>query len=386
MTIGIDANWLIYESAGIGKYSYNIILEMLKNDRKNRYILFANFIKHFSRRKKILEDIVSQSGNRNVEIYISKVPSAWREWLTANGFPLRWLYRKNIDWYFSTYSSGIAKNGFSRQIAVIYDLVFMLYPEHAGQKLSNYYLNRTKNALEKCQKIVAISNSTKNDLVSKLGIECSKITVVYPGLDSLLFYPQKMAAATAAKAKFKITNPYILSVCTLEPRKNLERLLDAFKNLPADIQNKYQLVLVGKSGWNNQVLKSTIKSLSRAKSRDQKSKIIETGYVSDSELPYLYSGAELFVYPSLYEGFGLPPLEAMACGCPVIVSGNSSLPEVVGDAGVLVDATNVNDLTKAMAGLLTDEKRRLVLREKGLVQAKKFSWKDSALKIIDLFE
>ena len=378
MIIGIDANWLIYENAGIGKYSQNIILEILKNDHKNRYILFANFVRKFQERKKILQDLVVSSGNTKTQIIISRIPSAWREWLGNTNFPQKWLIRKPVDLYFSTYFSGIAKNGFPKQVVVLYDLVFLFYPEHAGIKLSDYYLKRTKNALANSQKIITISHSTKNDLIEKLKVDPSKIEIAYPGVDKNIFQPKSKTETAKIIKKYHINKPYILSVCTLEPRKNLETLIDAYQKLPEDMQKNYQLVLVGKSGWNNNNLKSQISNL--------KSKIIETGYIPEKDLPYLYSGADIFVYPSYYEGFGLPVLEAMTCGCPVIVSNNSSLPEVVGTAGILVDSKNIPELAKSINDLLLNENELSLLREKGLTQSQKFSWKKSAIKIIKLFE
>ncbi len=379
MTIGIDANWLIYENAGIGKYSYNLILEILKNDHQNRYILMANFIRHFRKRKQILNELVKKSGNKNVSIKISCLPSAWREWLSNTKFPQKLLTRQQIDLYFSTYISGIARNGFFNQVVVIYDLVFVHFPEHAGKKLSDYYLMRTKNALDNCQQVIAISQSTKKDLVKYFNIDQSRVTIAYPGVDHNLFH-QDLKGKQNLSQKYRINKPYILSVGTLEPRKNLETLIEAFEKLPEIIQQKHQLVLVGKNGWNNQNLKFKIKNLKLNK------KIVETGYVPDYDLPFLYSNAEVFVYPSLYEGFGMPPLEAMACGCPVIVSNNSSFPEVVGNAGIKVKAKDISQIAKEIERVLKNNKLKKELILKGIDQAKKFNWSTSAKNVIKVFE
>jgi len=378
MIIGIDANWLIYENAGIGKYSYFLIREILRQDKKNRYVLFANFIRHYKKRRQILLDLIKESKNKKCEIYISKIPSAWRDALSQTNVPIQWIYRKKVDLYFSSYFSGIFNNGFNKQIVVIYDLVFVHHWEHAGKKLSAYYLKRSIDAVEHCQKIIAISRSTQNDIEQSLGVDESKITIAYPGVDRGLFKKKSQAKCQIILDKYHIVKPYLLSVCTLEPRKNLESLLVACELLPHSFRKKYQLVLVGKSGWNNESLLNKINNFVNDEF------IVTTGYVLDQDLPYLYSGAKIFVYPSVYEGFGMPPLEAMACGCPVIVSNKSSLPEVVGKAGILVEPTPTA-ISSAIIHILENNELAIKLSKKGILQAKKFIWKISAQKIIKEF-
>ncbi|MFA6423055.1 MAG: glycosyltransferase family 1 protein [Patescibacteria group bacterium] len=376
MKIGIDANWLIYEQAGIGRYSYYLIRELLRQDKENEYILFANFVKNYEQRKKILEDLISQSRNKKTEIYISRIPSAWRDYLTQTAIPLNLIYPKKIDLYFSTYFSGIAKNGFSKQAVVLYDMVFAKYPEHAGQKLSDYYYKRTKQAIGNSDIIFAISESTRNDLLDSFSLKKNDIDIIYPGVDMDFFSPRSDSKIVE---KYKIDSPYILSVCTLEPRKNLELLLDSYNILPDDLKRKYKIVLAGGSGWNNSKLMQKIEEMTDRK------QIIRTGYVPDNDLPYLYSNATVFAYPSLYEGFGMPPLEAMACGCPVLTSNVSSLPEVIGQAGIMFNPLDKNELTQKISNILSDDKKLKKMSVDGLNQSKKFTWQNSAQKLISYF-
>ena len=171
--------------------------------------------------------------------------------------------------------------------------------------------------------------------------------------------------------------PFILAVGVLQPRKNLARLVEAFAAVARSIP--HQLVLVGKEGWAHDELQATIARAGLG------SRIVFTGYVPDADLPGFYNAADVFVYPSLYEGFGLPPLEAMQCGTPVIAGDTSSLPEVVGDAGILVDPRDTGKIAAALADLLRDERERARLRELGFERAKRFSWEETARQTVEVY-
>jgi alpha-1,3-rhamnosyl/mannosyltransferase len=177
-----------------------------------------------------------------------------------------------------------------------------------------------------------------------------------------------------------LPDQYILFLGNLEPRKNLPRLMAAYQSLPQPIRRRYPLVIAGAKGWGTEEVKETLLSFRR----DEKP--IFTGYIPQTALPILYRGASLFVYPSLYEGFGLPVIEAMASGVPVITSGSTSLPEVVGDAGMLVNPYDVDRLKGAMMELLEDERKRKEMIEKGIVRARLFSWEKCARETITVYE
>ena len=271
----------------------------------------------------------------NVTIRVLPIPAAWWEFLTRTNFPIKKIIKDSLDLFFAPYASGIFKNSFSKMVFTCHDLVFLRFPLHRGRRLSNYYLGRHQIAIKNSQKIIVPSFSTKNDLDKILHVPKEKIVIIPEAADEKfkVIKDNKITRKVISKY-FDPEIQYLLCVGTLEPRKNLARLVEAYARLPNVILKKYRLVLVGSHGWNNQNLLKTINNL------NLKDKVILPGFVSDEDLPYIYNQAAIFIYPSLYEGFGLPPLEAMACGVPVICSNISSLPEVVDKAGILI---NPND-------------------------------------------
>lgn len=377
MRIGIFANPIIQEKAGVGRCAYNLVLEILRQDKNNEYFLWGNFFRKYHQSQRELENFVALSGNQKTQIIITRYPDAFRDWLFGINFPIKWLFRAPIDLYFALFPAHIAKNGYPKQISLIYDFVFDKFPETQGKKFSRYYRVRTQNAATNCQKLFCISRETEKDLIKLYPICFGKTEIIFLACDKKIFYPKKADECKQAQNKYHITKPYLMACGTLEPRKNLETLLDAFLLLPFSLQKNLQLVLVGKPGWLNQGLLRKINDIPA-----QKDKFIRTGFVSDIDLANLYSGAAAFVFPSLYEGFGMPPLEAYSCGTPVISSNASSLPEVIGDAGILVNPKSAEDLKEAIKKLLSDNELRRNLIKNGFQQAKKFSWSKEAQKVI----
>ena len=186
-------------------------------------------------------------------------------------------------------------------------------------------------------------------------------------------------AVDKVKARYKINRDYILFVGTLEPRKNITNIIRAYNMLPHHLKYNHLLVICGKKGWYYEEIFRTVEEL------NLEDNVIFTGYVPDKDVPLLMNGAKVFVYPSFYEGFGLPPLEAMACGTPVISSNVSSIPEVVGNAGILVNPNNVEELSDAIVRVVSNEELRAQLSEKGLRQANKFSWRATVEKTVEVY-
>ncbi len=257
-------------------------------------------------------------------------------------------------------------------VITVYDLSFVRHPEwHPADRaeyLERYFLKR----ISKVDSVITISEFSKKEIMSLLGISPDKIYVTPLGVDRS-FSPGK-------KEMKGFPNEYILSLGNLEPRKNLVTLLDAYRSLPKKLRERFPLVIAGASGWHTRELKKALQLFPR----DEKP--ILTGYVPKKLLPDLYRGASLFVYPSLYEGFGLPVIEAMACGVPVLASNSTSLPEVVEDAGVLIDPRDVSHLKEAMMELLEDEKARRELARRGIARAKLFSWDQCARQTLSVYE
>jgi glycosyltransferase involved in cell wall biosynthesis len=213
-----------------------------------------------------------------------------------------------------------------------------------------------------------------------LDVEPNRVAVVYGGVDSGFHPIEDEATLQAARVKYGLFSPFILYVGTIEPRKNLGRLLRAYTRLRAKYKTPHRLVVAGGLGWLYQDVLREIDELA------SEHEVIFLGRVPDEDLPTLYSLADVFAFPSLYEGFGLPPLEAMACGVPVVCSNTSSLPEVVGDAGILVSPYDIDALSEAIAGLLEDPARRSELAARGRERARLFTWERSARQLLAIYK
>jgi glycosyltransferase involved in cell wall biosynthesis len=264
-----------------------------------------------------------------------------------------------------------------KKVGMLYDLVWKKYPEtmEFGNKLRMRLF--TVRNMQKLDLLVSISVNTKKDASEILNIE-TRIEAIPLAADRKIFYKAGLPAVASVKKKYRITKPYLLSVCTLEPRKNLKALMEAF----AGMRNRdtYQLVLAGMTGW---IESEFFHGIAGSGIKDN---VVLTGYIDNSELAPLYTGAEIFVFPSFYEGFGLPVLEAMQCGCPVITSNTSSIPEVAGAAALMVDPHNVDGLRAAVEQVLKNTTLKKQMSEKGLKRAKLFSWEKSAATLLHMLE
>ena len=270
----------------------------------------------------------------------------------------------------------------SKRVTVIFDLSFLRFPE-MFQKADLYKLTKwTEYSAKESSAIITISNSSKKDIIDFYKLPPKKITVAYPGYDDNLFKPIKNSEKISQiLEKYKITGDYIIYIGTIQPRKNLLRLIRSMKeveNLKLVIAGKIRGK--GKQGWMNEEI------LEEPKKLGIENKVVFTDFVPTEELPYLISGSKAFILPSLWEGFGIPVVEAMACGVPVITSNISSLPEVTGDAGLLMDPKSETQIEQAIRLLTTDKKLHLKLSKKTLAQSKKFSWKTMAEKVIKVLE
>jgi alpha-1,3-rhamnosyl/mannosyltransferase len=257
-------------------------------------------------------------------------------------------------------------------VVTLFDLSFVRHPEwHPADRVRHFERYCLKQ-LSRVEAIITISEFSKKEIVSLLGTSPAKIHVTYLGVDKR-FVP-------GGKGMEGLPKEYVLFLGNLEPRKNLVTLLQAYQSLPGNLRKRYPLVIAGASGWHTQELKKALHLI-----QDQEKPIL-MGYVPQKLLPDLYGGASLFVYPSLYEGFGLPALEAMACGVPVVASNTTSLPEVVGEAGIPTNPYDPDELRDAMGKLLENPDIRKEMSEKGLDRAKKFSWNRCALETVSVYE
>ncbi|KKQ67182.1 MAG: mannosyltransferase B-like protein [Candidatus Daviesbacteria bacterium GW2011_GWA2_38_24] len=363
---GYEAN--VLQRLGSGQVAFELLKNIEKLDRKNEYTILLSSIP--------LEDLP-----REREGWKYKILKPNKLW-TRIALPLALYTTKNKpDLMFSPTHYG-PRFSPVKKIVTIFDLAYLHFPQMFKKKDLFQLTNWTKQSIESAKHIITISNFSKNDILKTYNKTTKEVTVAYPGYNSGVFCPiNDSKKISEIKKKYKIDGNYLIYIGTVQPRKNLIRLIEAFK----DIED-FKLVVVGKTkglgkeGWMFE------ETLNKPKELGIEEKVIFTGFIPNEELSYLINGATAFVLPSLYEGFGIPAVDAMACGKPVLVSNVSSLPEVVEGAGLLFDPKSVDDIKEKIELLIEDPKLQKELSEKSLEQAKKFSWEKMAQEVIQVFE
>jgi glycosyltransferase involved in cell wall biosynthesis len=268
----------------------------------------------------------------------------------------------------------------AKSVIVVHDIAYEFFPEAFPAFMKFYLKLTTRFGVANAKKIITVSQSTKNDVVKVYGVDPSKIEVIHLGVDAK-YQPLAYDQTQAVLDKYGLSHKkYILFLGTLQPRKNIVRLTDAYVKLKKDYRIEEKLVIVGGKGW---LWEPIVQKLESAKLSDA---VVHLGYVDEADKVALYNGATLLTLPALYEGFGLPPLEAMASGTPVVVSNISSLPEVVGDAGVLVDPNSVDSIAEGILKVLMDKNLQNEMSQKGMMRAKEFTWGKTAEKTLAVLE
>jgi len=364
MRIAIDARLSYHQPAGISRYTWYLLRALAQLNQHDEFVVFQH--------RKHRVPLIDQPNFRRSTLY-APVHHRLEQFL----LPLE-LFWQSLDLIHSTdfipplYSPIPA-------VITVHDLAFFHWPNFLTKDSAAYY-GQIDRAVRHARHIIVPSENTKHDLIGILGTPDKKISVIYeaanPSFAPLAVGPARRAMA----AKFKIPNHYILFVSTIEPRKNVNGLLHAYRYL----RDKYNigeigLVLAGSQGWLYEETVELVRKLKLEKHT------FFLGRVTDEDLHQLYVGARCHVHPAHYEGFGLPPLEAMACGTPTIVSNVSSLPEVVGDAALLVNPADTEEIAVAMHRLITDDALHAELREKGLKRAQCFSWEATAQSTFDVY-
>ncbi len=355
MRIGIDCRYLAEAPRGVGHYLLNILQQFANNEPKTiEFFLYTP------------KPIYYNPTQTNFVIRKGKIPLPGTWWFQTEGRNLINLDGLNSFWApCDILPSGLAP--YIYKVLSVHDLTHIFFP----QTMANY--NRLIHklffgaSLLRADHIITMSNYTKQMITDIYKINAEKISVIYEGVDPK-FRPYEDKETNAVLARYQINRPYILSVGTLEPKKNYSILLRAFKALKVD----WNLVIIGKKGWKSQEVFSTIDELKI------KERVKILGYIKNEDLPFFYNGAEIFVFPSLYEGFGLPLLEAMACGVPVICSNTSSLPEIGKDAVLYFNPYSVYELADLLIKLIGDAELQKTLRDKGIARAKEFLWQKTA--------
>lgn len=364
--------------SGIGNYTENIIKGVLDQENANNYHFSIAANLFFTNKKRYIAGIRSKDFSY---LYSRFIPGkVWNQLLKRKLMPpIEFLHLKKPDAVVNFDFTAIPTAKKVKNITVVYDLSFLKFRKYSDSKNAEYLTKEVPKSVHKSDIIVTISENSKKEILDEYDVDSKKIKVINPGIDHNFFTPRDKTEIEIVKKKYGINTNYILYTGTIEPRKNIDGILDAYSKLPENIKNSYSLVLAGGKGWLDRDIHQKLEKLSNLN-------IIMTGYVDYEDLPALYSGATLFIYPSFYEGFGMPPAEAMACGTPVVTSNNSALPEVVGKAGIMVDASDTLEIRKSIEKIINDKNLQKELIKKGYAQARKFSWEDSSRKMIDVIE
>lgn len=367
-TIGIDIRPALYEKAGVGQYTLQLTQHLLDVDKKNKYILFCD--KNFD---------LPIKGNFEKKIYTFRIKK-----LNTIYFHLKTIIdcKRLCDNYIATSALFIPALIKNFATLIVYDLTAINQKEL--HKFKTQIINKLllKIAIKNSLNIISISDNTKKDIIKYVpNINKSKIHTIYVGanLDLLKsIEPYDLSYWSNVKTKFKISSNYILYIGTIEPRKNVLSLVKAYERLKTD---KFQLVIVGRNGWKSEETFEYIEKLSS----EIRNNVIITGMVSEKEKAYLLKNAFIFVYPSFYEGFGIPVLESIIFDIPFVTSNVSSIPEVAGNAGILIDPTNINEIKKSIQLLIDNKNLYNDYKNKSKIQLKKFDWKKIAKEVIELY-
>lgn len=370
MRIAIDVQATIQQKSGIGQYAEALIKHL---DRERHTYFFLKPTPRHSR----------ESGNPERDL--STLQRIYWE-----SFQLPYEAKKAKADLIHTVGFSAPRLGSCKVVSTVHDFIGKVLPNrflNLGWGARFYWKHWLPSSFKKADHIIASSENTKRDILRFLSYPENQISVIHLAADACFRKIDKKEALDVISAKFVIPakagipfKEFILSVGTLEPRKNLKNLISAYSILPREIRKSYPLVIIGKPGWGGDELSRLVRELSL----DQDIHFI--GYVETDALVFFYNAATLFVYPSLYEGFGLPLVEAMSCGTPVISSNISSIPEVVSDAALLVDPSDPLGLADAMKSLLLDFSLRKILSERGLSRSKAFSWERVAKLTTGVYE
>jgi glycosyltransferase involved in cell wall biosynthesis len=364
MQIGINASKIFDVHTGVGRYTSNLCRSILKMGSKDDYYLYAP--------GRMGNVIITDLETPMVAKHNSTLRILWEQIV----LPI-YSRKDRLDLFHYTDHALSLIHRVRPTIITVHDIAYIRFPNLLNKSRRIYKKNILKISIRKADIIVADSHSTKRDIIEYFGVEDEKIKVVHLGVESR-FRP--IENVEEYRLRNNLPSKMILNVGTLEPRKNVVTLIKAFKELRGKGFEDYKLVIAGDKGWlYEQIFKEVEHS-------GLKQEILFRGVVSDEDLPMLYNCAGIFVYPSLYEGFGLPPLEAMACGIPVITSNTSSLPEVIGDVGIMVDPTDDKSLSDAMYSVLTDKELWQHMSNNGLQRSKIFTWEKAAKEILEIYD
>ena len=380
MRVGFDIGPITHARSGVGNYCLNLLKALMEVDGLD--------ISGFAAQARALdlEAIGRPVRHRRLPIPTRVMYKVW----SSFGGPAVDSLLGGVDVYHATnYFLPPVKR--AKRVLTIHDIAFKKHPELCSPKIVGPFSSKVEGFAREADAVIADSESTRKDIIELLGAKPNRVHTVHLAVDDSMAPVPKMEARQRVAATYNIHHSYVLFVSTIEPRKNVHGIVEAFRKIRDDVPHR--LVLAGAKGWLeadfeiefdkeewiDRVDAAVVESIQgKMKIEVPKGRVIQTGFIPQSDLPALYSAADALVFPSFYEGFGLPVLEAMACGCPVITANNSSLPEVAGDAAEYCDANANDSIANTMRRVLSDESLRKQMRQRGFAQAAKFSWKKTA--------
>lgn len=372
MRIGIDIRPIVSKGTGVGSYTLNLIKNIGTLDHKNSYILFSNSFKD-----RISLESLHLPLNFNLKDY--RVPNRILRGLwNYFSYPPIESFIGDVDIFHSPHSIPIPARK-AKLIVTIHDLFFLKHPDMVDWNVRKDHKRLTNAYLSKVRKIITVSNNSKKDILELLDVNPNIITVIYEGVDNIFRVINDRAYLDNIRKKYKLPHEFILFIGTVSPRKNPNGIIKAISILRKRGLKDIFLIMIGPKGWRAD---ETFRLISE---NNLDESVKHLGYVPYEDMPYIYNISRLLVYPSLYEGFGLPPLEAMACGIPVISSNISSMPEILGDSALLVDPYNPHEIADSIERLLYDESLRNTFIEKGQERTHLYSWENTAKKVLEVY-
>lgn len=371
INIGIDYTSAIHQSAGIGRYTREMVKALADIDMQPpQYQLFVANTK---------QKMLPPAPGPNFHWKTTQLSRRWLErlWYRLRApLPIeRWTGPLTLFHAPDFVLPPVNRN--TRTLVTIHDLSFVRHPESVMPGMSRYLNKWVPHSVQQADHVIAVSEATRHDLIELYNTPPEKVSVLYHGVTPEFTPITDPAQLATVRQKYSLgEQPIILNVGTVQPRKNIQRLIQAF----VGVDTQATLVIAGGKGWQSDDIYAEVKR------QGLTNRVHFTGFVADDDLPALYSAATLLAYPSLYEGFGLPVLESMACGTPVVASNQSSLLEVVGDAGLQVNPTDTAAITAAMQQLLDNADLRQKLSVAGKKQAAKFTWSSMAADLIEIYK
>lgn len=375
MKIAVESSVLArINKTGVDYYTRDLLRETIKIMPNDNFILC--YLKFLGRPEGDLELSGKNVAIKRSKLLPGKIYNAFERYFIT--IPYDWVTRVRADVYLYPNFIYWPLMFTNRSIIIVHDLGYIDMPDAIVPRHRKYLGKFVPYSIKKATHVIAISAHTKKRIVEVYGTSPDKISVVTPAVDHSIFKPQSHPDISQVKNKYKIDGDYLLFLGTIEPRKNIVGLLESYYNLPEELKKKYKVVLAGGKGWLDEDINAWCEKLGE--------RVVRTGYIDQEDKAALYSGATIFTYPSSYEGWGMQPLEAMACGTPVITANNSSLPEAVGEAGIMVDAGDRQQLTSEIKRVLTDSGLHDRMVADGYEQAATFSWQKSAKDLKKVIE